>query len=132
MNANKTVDQDPFMPAIILGATILGASMAWAIGRPSQLVAILVVALMSTTVLFALRKGSRELPLILFLVFGIVFTLGVGSPAWDARSIWLFHAKRRLRKMKWSKVIDHLLKFIAYYDSNFKEVKSSTCCGPSC
>jgi hypothetical protein len=94
MNANKTVDQDPFMPAIILGATILGASMAWAIGRPSQLVAILVVALMSTTVLFALRKGSRELPLILFLVFGIVFTLGVGSPAWDARSIWLFHAKR--------------------------------------
>jgi hypothetical protein len=94
MSASKNIHQDSLTPSIVLSGTILGSSMAWAIGRPSQWVAILAFVIMTATVLFALRKVSREFPLILFLVFGIIFTLGVGSPAWDARSIWLFHAKR--------------------------------------
>jgi hypothetical protein len=94
MSVSKDIDRGSLIPSIVLSGTILGSSMAWALGRPSQWVAILAFAIMTATILLVLRKASREFPLILFLVFGVIFTLGVGSPAWDARSIWLFHAKR--------------------------------------
>ncbi len=43
---------------------------------------------------YCIIKDSKLWPLIIFLVFIALLFLGTPSDAWDARSIWLFHAKR--------------------------------------
>ena len=94
MSVNSSIDNEEFLPALLLNALILGCLMMWAILPPNRLISILLFIALTFTTLIALRKVSKQFPLILFLLFGIIFTLGLGSPSWDARSIWLFHAKR--------------------------------------
>jgi len=94
MFVNNSIDNEEFLPALSLNALILGCLVMWAFLPPSRLVSIFIFIALTLITLIALRKFSKQLPLILFLLFGIIFTLGLGSPNWDARSIWLFHAKR--------------------------------------
>ena len=94
MFANRSIDNEGFLPALLLNLLIISCFIVWAILPPSHLVSIFLFATLILIALMGLRKVSKQFPLILFLIFGIIFTLGVGSPDWDARSIWLFHAKR--------------------------------------
>ena len=94
MFVNSSIDNEEFLPALSLNALILGCLMMWATLPPNRLISILLLIAFLYITLIALRKVSKQFPLILFLLFGIIFTLGLGSPSWDARSIWLFHAKR--------------------------------------
>lgn len=43
---------------------------------------------------YIICKDFRVWPLVIFLLFLAFLYLGTPSEAWDARSIWLFHAKR--------------------------------------
>jgi len=94
MFVNSSIDNEEFLPALSLNALILGCLMMWATLPPNRLISIFFLIAFLYITLIALRKVSKQFPLILFLLFGIIFTLGLGSPSWDARSIWLFHAKR--------------------------------------
>lgn len=85
---------EKFIPALLLNSLIIGCLVMWAILPPSRLVSIFLFTSFILIAIKGLGEISKQFPLILFLVFGIIFTLGLGSPDWDARSIWLFHAKR--------------------------------------
>jgi hypothetical protein len=58
----------------------------------------IVVGLLILTILFFTIRSAKQSPEIIFMLLIVCFlgimTLGSATSAWDARSIWLFHAKR--------------------------------------
>lgn len=85
---------EKFLAPLLLNSLIIGCLIMWAVFPPSRLVSIILFTSFILIAIKGLRRISKQFPLIIFLLFGIIFTLGLGTPDWDARSIWLFHAKR--------------------------------------
>lgn len=58
----------------------------------------LAIGLCVLAILFFMVRSAKKSPEIIFVLLIVCFlgvmTLGAGTSAWDARSIWLFHAKR--------------------------------------
>lgn len=94
MTANRAVPTKELVAPAGISLTILGIYLCWAIFPISQSVSIFMFLTLSASAVYALRNVKEKFPIILFFLFGLFFTLAIGSPDWDARSIWLFHAKR--------------------------------------
>lgn len=83
-------------PATWLGASLLLVYLFYAVGAGGMLLTTLVVACLGMFVAVASSQlFSRQNALAVFFVLALCFiALATPSPAWDARSIWLFHGKR--------------------------------------
>jgi hypothetical protein len=84
-----------FRWSTLSASTIVACYLWWAFELPDAVTAVFVAALIVQFVSFlVLRPNSDEWPLKILLAALFVISLSIPSAAWDARSIWLFHAKR--------------------------------------
>jgi len=94
MTANKDIPTKELVTPVGISLIILGIYVCWAIFPLGQRASLFMLISLSASAVYALRNVKEKFPIILFLLFGLFFTLAIGTPDWDARSIWLFHAKR--------------------------------------
>jgi len=94
MIANKGILTEELIAPAGISLIILGIYVCWAIFPLNQSASLFMLLSLSASAVYALRNVKEKFPIILFLLFGLFFTLAIGTPDWDARSIWLFHAKR--------------------------------------
>ena len=94
MTANKDIPTKELVTPVGINLIILGIYVCWAIFPLGQRASLFMLISLSASAVYALRNVKEKFPIILFLLFGLFFTLAIGTPDWDARSIWLFHAKR--------------------------------------
>ena len=84
-----------FMVSVIsLILLLLVNYLMWAFCTPTALLAQLIIVLYFAICIYPLMKIQETWPLLIFIIFGLFVTICTGTEAWDARSIWLFHAKR--------------------------------------
>jgi hypothetical protein len=94
LNAKDNFHYRLLVLATALNLIFLANYFLWIIGAiPNPVPATIIFMLLAST-LFLARDIDSTWPLLLFFLFGCIVTLGVGTPSWDGRSIWLFHAKR--------------------------------------
>jgi hypothetical protein len=94
MTANKDIPTKELVTPVGISLIILGIYVCWATFPLGQRASLFMLISLSASAVYALRNVKEKFPIILFLLFGLFFTLAIGTPDWDARSIWLFHAKR--------------------------------------
>ena len=93
MTAGTNDDIFPYLLAFILNTLFLINYALWAVMPPSQASALFMMGALTLTCLVML--GKKQLwPIFFFWIFLLLITLQTGTPAWDTRSIWMFHAKR--------------------------------------
>lgn len=96
MRASTIVTNARSLPAAWLSASLLAVYMVYACGADGKLLTALVTAclggflILASTQLFS-RQNSLAVGFVIALC---LIALATPSPAWDARSIWLFHGKR--------------------------------------
>jgi|LauGreSuBDMM15SN_2_FD.fasta_scaffold12397_2 hypothetical protein len=94
MTANRGIAAKELTLPLATSLIILGVYVCWAIFPPSQTASLLMLLSLSATAIYAMCSIKESFPVILFILYSLFFTLSIGTPDWDARSIWLFHAKR--------------------------------------
>jgi hypothetical protein len=94
MAASRDISAGELTPPLVLSLILLGIYYWWAIFPPNQTASLLIFVTLGATAAYALRNIKQNFPVILFILYSLFFTLAIGTPDWDARSIWLFHAKR--------------------------------------
>lgn len=94
MNVNRSTVNYELIPLIIFNLIILCLYSSWALLPPNQIFSIVLLASLTVIAFYMLKGLTGAFPICIFLIYGLIFTLLIGSPDWDARSIWLFHAKR--------------------------------------
>lgn len=96
MRASSIVVNARSYPATWLGASLLFVYLFYAAGVGGMLLTALVIACLGIFVTVASTQllSRQNLLVVLFVLALCVIALATPSPAWDARSIWLFHGKR--------------------------------------
>lgn len=79
---------------IILFSLLLGNYLVWLIHPPSRIVGVLYILIFLWVAIQQVISIKDRWPIVLFALFTIGIVFSSGSDAWDARSIWLFHAKK--------------------------------------
>jgi len=79
---------------IILFSLLLGNYLVWLIYPPNRIVGALYVLVFLWFAIQQVLSIKDRWPIVLFVLFAIGIVFSSGSDAWDARSIWLFHAKK--------------------------------------
>lgn len=80
--------------ATISGAVLLANYLCWALGALPLATSFLLIVLVIMMGCFFIRKPLDYLPIKLFMCALGFISLGSPTVGWDARTIWLFHAKR--------------------------------------
>ena len=96
MNASKQLTQLAQLnnSAQILYAVLLLNYVCWAIFPPARGVCIVFLLVYLLACRPILTQFRITWPLLIFIIFASLALLTSASGAWDARSIWLFHAKK--------------------------------------
>jgi hypothetical protein len=96
MSAIRAANSDGLLRwSVVSAATILSCYLWWAIGLPDAFAPVFVFALGAQFVAYiVLRPTSDDWPVKLMLAALLIISISIPTAAWDARSIWLFHAKR--------------------------------------
>ena len=93
---NKLLDKFSIM--LILQLLILVNYFFWLL-ETNEIFRLIIVYLIFLSSFFLLFKLFKENKFLFFLIiFFIIITLGSPSFHWDARAIWLFHAKKASQK----------------------------------
>lgn len=79
---------------IILFSLLLGNYLVWLIHPPSRIVGVIYILIFLWVAIQQIISIKDRWPIVLFALFAIGIVFSSGSDAWDARSIWLFHAKK--------------------------------------
>lgn len=88
------VDKRLPQSALVLYAVLLANYLCWIFFSPGQWLSIIFLGAYIYVCRILILRLKLTWPLMLFVMFGILVSLGSPSGAWDARSIWLFHAKK--------------------------------------
>lgn len=81
--------------ATMLSALLLGNYVLWSLNAPVIYKTILVIVMFAVIGYFLIKPPFKEYwPIKIFIISIVLISLGSPSKEWDARSIWLFHAKR--------------------------------------
>lgn len=81
--------------ATVLTASIIANYILWSLNAPTSYKIIPVILMLATISFFLIKPPFLNyLPIKLFFIFIALVSMGSPTNAWDARSIWLFHAKR--------------------------------------
>ena len=80
--------------ALVLSFLILNNYLILSLNFPQLLIKINFIIFLTTVLIFYARNFLENPFLKIFFLFIIFISLGTPTFEWDARSIWLFHAKR--------------------------------------
>ncbi len=81
--------------ALVIGSTVLLNYFLWALDVGPAFAGVVVFLLLGEFIIFlGHRPTSPEWPIKLLLVGFLLIMVSSPTPAWDARTTWLFHAKR--------------------------------------
>jgi hypothetical protein len=93
MNAPTKFTKYPFIIPSLINIVILGNLIIWFLAPPSALLANCIIFTLIFLIIAKLIDVKKTYLLILFLTYALLLTLGLGTTDWDARTIWLAHAK---------------------------------------
>jgi hypothetical protein len=93
MSAPVKLTKFPFIIPSLINIVILGNLIIWLLGPPSTLLASCVILTLIFLIISKLIDIKKSYLLIFFLAYALLLTLGLGTTEWDARTIWLAHAK---------------------------------------
>jgi hypothetical protein len=93
MNAPTKFTKYPFIIPSLINIVILGNLIIWFLAPPSALMANCIIFTLIFLIIAKLIDVKKTYLLILFLTYALLLTLGLGTTDWDARTIWLAHAK---------------------------------------
>lgn len=107
MNALTKFTKYHFIIPSLINIVILGNLIIWLLASPSTLLASSIIFTLIFLVIANLIDVKKTYLLILFLAYALLLTLGLGTTDWDARSIWVAHAKLiYLEQDLYAKLID--------------------------
>ena len=89
---NKLTKYSPIIPSLI-NIIILGNIIIWLVHPPPSLLASFIIFTLIFLVILNLIDFKKNYLLFIFFSYALLFTLGLGTTEWDARTIWLAHAK---------------------------------------
>ena len=93
MNALTKFTKHPFIIPSLINIVILGNLIIWFLAPPSTLLASCIIFTLIFLIIAKLIDVKNSYLLFFFLTYALLFTLGLGTIDWDARTIWLAHAK---------------------------------------
>jgi hypothetical protein len=93
MNALTKFTKYPYLIPSLINIVILGNLMVWLLAPPSTQLASCIIFTLIFLGIAKLIDVKKTYLLILFLTYALLLTLGLGTTDWDARTIWLAHAK---------------------------------------
>ena len=93
MNAPIKFTKYPFVIPSLINIVILGNLIIWLLGPPSTLLSSCVIMTLIFLIISKLINIKESYLSIFFLAYALLLTLGLGATEWDARTIWLAHAK---------------------------------------
>lgn len=80
--------------ALCLNIVFICNYLLWAVCPPSHKFAVAIMLFLTAACLSLAKDLRNTWPALLFWILCLVLTLSFATDAWDARSIWMFHAKR--------------------------------------
>ena len=80
--------------ALFLNFLILANYLLFSLSAPTLLIQINYVLFLTLIFIFYFKNPLNNIYLKIFFLLVILISLGSATSGWDARSIWLFHAKR--------------------------------------
>lgn len=93
MNAPIKFTKHSFIIPSLINIVILVNLIIWLLGPPSTILANCVILTLILLIISKLIDIKESYLSIFFLAYTILLTLGLGTTEWDARTIWLAHAK---------------------------------------
>jgi len=83
-----------FTSAIVASITLVANYLLWATIHPAAWMCIVLFFIFTLSLAPLLIEFKWSWPIIVIFIFALIVTISIGSPGWDPRHIWLFHAKR--------------------------------------